>query len=237
MKLIHIGEVRNILRIISTLSLLLATGAPLYAMEGIPLGPGFQCPNDDIDRWPFGWSTGGTKGTEDLDKNSDGIFSGDPNVVCMRLGATDGYSKMPDGTNHYNFGFVDITGVPENEIVAYKFQAHLPAPTIHLKQGQVFFLTVSNLGFHVRPDLDDSHTVHFHGFPHAMAAMDGVPENSIAIPASRDFTYFYKINDPGSYPYHCHFEPVEHIQLGMVGTIVVYPNQDTATEKYAYNDG
>ena len=236
MKRLHIGDLCKIIGIVSAFALLLATESPLYAMEGIPLGPGFQCPNDDIDRWPFGWSTGGTKGAEDIDRNSDGTFTGNPNVVCMRLGATDGYAKMPDGTNHYTFGFVDITGVPENEIVNYKFQAHLPAPTIHLRQGQVLFLTLTNLGFHVRPDLDDSHTIHFHGFPHAMAAYDGVPENSFAIPASRDFTYFYKINAPGTYPYHCHFEPVEHIQLGMIGIIVVYPEQDTETAKYAYND-
>ena len=218
-------------------------GRPAHAVVAAPAGPGYQCPND-IDNRPLGWSSGGSKGVEDRDQNGNGIFDADPNVVCMRLGVTDGYVKMPDGSNHYIFGFVDLTGVPENEIVNYKFKSRLPAPTIEVQEGQTLYLTETNLALYLRPDLDDSHTLHFHGFPHAMAIFDGVPELSIAVPAGRDFTYFYKLNDPGSYPYHCHFEPVEHIQMGMVGIIVVHPKQngvngagDVLTGKYAYNDG
>ena len=28
----------------------------------------------DVDNYPLGWATGGTKGTEDVDHNGDGIF-------------------------------------------------------------------------------------------------------------------------------------------------------------------
>jgi FtsP/CotA-like multicopper oxidase with cupredoxin domain len=44
--------------------------------------------------------------------------------------------------------------------------------------------------------------------------------------------------------WHCHFEPVEHIQMGMVGPLLVRPAQDgndgggdPFKGKYAYNDG
>ncbi len=44
--------------------------------------------------------------------------------------------------------------------------------------------------------------------------------------------------------YHCHFEDVEHVQMGMTGMVFVRPKQnnapvngDPAGTKYAYNDG
>ncbi|MBI5197593.1 MAG: multicopper oxidase domain-containing protein [Nitrospirae bacterium] len=224
-------------------SILILSGGPAGAVDPTYVGTGMQCPND-IDNLSvldkasgISWSTGGLKGDEDFDRDGDGVFDFDPNVVCRRVGVTDGYVKMPDGSSQYIFGFVDLTGVPENEIVDYKNQAHLPGPVIEVGEGQSLYMTETNLSLYIRPDLFDPHTIHFHGFPHAMGIFDGVPENSIAIPGGSSFTYYYQTNDPGTYPYHCHVEPVEHIQMGMVATIVVHPRQDTATEKYAYNDG
>ena len=37
--------------------------------------------------------------------------------------------------------------------------------------------------------------------------------------------------------YHCHFEDVEHVQMGMTGIVFVTPTTDTATVKSAYADG
>jgi len=224
------------------------TGQPAIAIVGpTPVGPGYQCPSDiDIDP-QNGYAVGAAMDPADHDGNGNGVWDPNPNVVCMRLGVTDGYAKMPvtdpaaPAEEQYLFGFVDLTHVPENEIIDYKFRAHLPAPTIEVKEGQTLYLTETTLALFVRPDLFDSHTLHFHGYPHAMAIFDGVPEASIAVPAGRDFTYFYKLNDPGTYPYHCHFEPVEHIELGMIGTIIVRPAQDGGADSlpgsYAYNDG
>lgn len=216
------------------------------ALTPVPVGTGVQCPND-VDNTPFGTEVG----PEDFDWNGDGEFNQadgtplDPNVVCRRIGATDGYAKMADGTNQYLFGFMDLTGVPENEIVDRKFHAELPAPPINVKEGQELYITLTNLALLVRPDLADPHTIHFHGYPHAMAIFDGVPETSLSMPSGSSFTYYYKLNDAGTYPYHCHVEPVEHLELGMVGTIVVAPKQDgddgsgtdLLTSNYAYNDG
>ena len=36
-------------------------------------------------------------------------------------------------------------------------------------------------------------------------------------PIGRDFTYYYQPRQPGTYMYHCHFEDVEHVQMGMTG--------------------
>jgi FtsP/CotA-like multicopper oxidase with cupredoxin domain len=49
---------------------------------------------------------------------------------------------------------------------------------------------------------------------------------SISVPIGRDFPYFYHPHDPGTYMYHCHFEDVEHVQMGMTGTVFVRPAQN-----------
>jgi FtsP/CotA-like multicopper oxidase with cupredoxin domain len=69
-------------------------------------------------------------------------------------------------------------------------------------------------------------------------------------------TYYYNVQDAGTYMYHCHVEATEHMQMGMLGNLYVRPKQnktgyggDTSTvsrlggnaasefEGYAYNDG
>ncbi|MGE5486127.1 MAG: multicopper oxidase domain-containing protein [Ignavibacteriales bacterium] len=161
-------------------------------------------------------------------------------VVRKRFGATDGWVKMPGGDEYYIFGFVDITGVPEDLIFEYRGRASLLAPFLEVYEGDEVFLTLTNLGMPQRPDLDDSHTIHWHGFPNQIPLWDGVPEASISVLVGRDFDYYYRPLDPGTYKYHCHFEPVEHIQMGMVGPLVVRPllekNPDFAGRKFAYND-
>jgi len=237
------------------MSVLASTSAWAIATPpSIPLGTGIQCPND-IDNMPYGWGLKPTDigytttpGPEDVDWNGDTLFNRktspvgsiegpNPNAVCIRIGATDGYVKMADGSNLFTFGFVDLTGVPEADIINYKFMATLPAPEIEASEGQELYLTISTLGLLVRPDLPDPHTVHFHGYRQAVAAFDGVPDLSMAVPPASNFTYYYKLNDPGTYGYHCHVEPTEHIAMGMVGTIIVKPAQDTPTSSFAYNDG
>jgi FtsP/CotA-like multicopper oxidase with cupredoxin domain len=103
------------------------------------------------------------------------------------------------------------------------------------------YMTLTNLGLQQRPDLFDGHTLHWHGFVNAIPLFDGVPELSLAVPIGRDFTYFYRPHDAGTYMYHCHFEDVEHVQMGMTGMVFVRPKQNAAPlhpgERYAYNDG
>jgi FtsP/CotA-like multicopper oxidase with cupredoxin domain len=55
----------------------------------------------------------------------------------------------------------------------------------------------------------------------------------------RTFAFFYNLErgTAGTYMYHCHWEDVEHVQMGMRGMVYVRPMQNTATAKFAYNDG
>ncbi len=142
----------------------------------------------------------------------------------------------PAGLTTYIFGFRNLTGVADEQIASQKMKAQLMAPTFWIDEGTDFTLKLTNLGLHMRPDLIDAHTLHFHGFRNAIPIFDGEPHSSVGVPIARDLTYFYRPHDPGTYLYHCHFEETEHVHMGMIGTVFVRPASNTGTQKFAYND-
>src|SRR6266576_3391871 len=103
---------------------------------------------------------------------------------------------------------------------------NLPAPLMAIDEDDEFFLTLSNVGQIMRPDLFEQHTVHFHGYPNASSFYDGVPDASISINIAGSFTYYYLAPDAGTYFWHCHITPPEHLQMGMVGQLFVRPRQN-----------
>jgi FtsP/CotA-like multicopper oxidase with cupredoxin domain len=157
--------------------------------------------------------------------------------VGLALAATDGHIILPNrpgGSPLYIFGFIPVDpGASVASLTSgYKGKAQTPAPVLALRQNTDIKLTLTNLGLVVRPDLADSHTVHWHGFRTPPALTDGVPEVSVAVPLNRQFTYFYRPHDAGTYMYHCHFEDVEHVQMGMTGIVFVRP---ALGDRFAYN--
>jgi len=52
---------------------------------------------------------------------------------------------------------------------------NIPAPLMAIDEDDEFFLTLTNVGQVMRPDLFEQHTVHFHGYPNASGFYDGVP--------------------------------------------------------------
>jgi multicopper oxidase len=180
---------------------------------------------------------------------------------AVHLAATDGWVSIanpastphlgsfwpdPYGANHgpfdlYVFGFRDVSALSAAQITAQRGKAQISAPQLVFDEGTQVRLTLSNLGLSQRPDLVDGHTIHWHGFVNAVPLFDGVPELSISVPIGREFTYFYRPHDPGTYMYHCHFEDVEHVQMGMTGMLFVRPLQNGTSiggfSKFAYNDG
>ncbi len=103
---------------------------------------------------------------------------------------------------------------------------NIPAPLMAIDEDDEFFLTLTNVGMIMRPDLFEQHTVHFHGYPNASSFYDGVPDASVAINIGGSFTYYYLAPDAGTYFWHCHITPPEHLQMGMVGQIYVRPRQN-----------
>jgi FtsP/CotA-like multicopper oxidase with cupredoxin domain len=103
---------------------------------------------------------------------------------------------------------------------------NIPAPLMAIDEDDEFFLTLTNVGMIMRPDLFEQHTIHFHGYPNASAFYDGVPDASVAINIGGSFTYYYLAPDAGTYFWHCHISPPEHLQMGMVGQLYVRPRQN-----------
>jgi FtsP/CotA-like multicopper oxidase with cupredoxin domain len=181
------------------------------------------------------------------DINGDGI-SEDPNIICRQFAAGDGFSTMGDGLPIYIFGFNDVQGIPDAEVMSMAMLgANSPSPTLRFTEGQDMYLTLSNTGMAIRPDLFDQHTVHFHGFPNAATFYDGVPDSSIAIGMGASLAYYFQAVEPGTYMFHCHVEVTEHMEMGMTGQAVIDPIQNgtslvdpgngKAYTKFAYNDG
>jgi len=195
-----------------------------------------------------------------------------PGIKCIHLAAGDGMVTMADdqGKELYVFSFAELSDPPAGiEINTPEYAgwvmdtgllaANAPAPTIVVDEGDELFLSLTNVGMAIRPDLFDPHTVHWHGFPQASAIFDGVPDASVSINMASTLTYYYKANDAGTYMYHCHVEAAEHMQMGMLGSLFVRPKQDRtavgdpisrtlrdgtvlsythlSTDRYAFNDG
>jgi FtsP/CotA-like multicopper oxidase with cupredoxin domain len=194
------------------------------------------------------------------------------------LAGTDGWISLPAspaiGVYHpdalapspfttYIFGFRNVTGLTDVQRDAQKNKAQHNAPLFWVNQVDPaaanpapFRLNLTNLGLAQRPDLTDSHTLHWHGFRNVIPFFDGEPTGSVSVPVGRIFTYAYVARDPGTYMYHCHVEDVEHVHMGMTGLVFVRPFQDngnpalgipasryggnlssSAPAGYAYNDG
>lgn len=149
------------------------------------------------------------------------------NQVCKHLVAGDGFTNMSDDNPLYTFGFADQTGTDPAVVIGEGIlDAEWPGPTIELEEGNEFYLSLTNVGTVIRPDLFDPHTVHFHGFPNASAVFDGVPEVSISVNMGATLTYYYNVVEPGTYIYHCHVEATEHMEMGMLANLYVHPGQD-----------
>jgi len=201
--------------------------------------------------------------TDGVDTDGDGLADND-NIHYL-LSAGDGFVKMADGRSMYMFGFGnlnDLLPTPSADTVLTTFplstlmmngmlNGESSAPTITGKEGQKMYLNLFNAGMVMRPDLFDPHSVHFHGEKNASAIFDGVPEASVVINMGSVLTYFYQLDSPGTYLYHCHVEATEHMQMGMLGNLWIYPIQNNLTSgtvlaggfvhetgnTYVYNDG
>jgi FtsP/CotA-like multicopper oxidase with cupredoxin domain len=175
-------------------------------------------------------------------------------IKCQEIAGTDGFATMGDGHQIYLFDFGPLSGMSEiqqgrpgtvqaanfnnpNDPNSAMFEpaaimnngvlsANAPAPMMAIDEDDEFFLTLSNVGMIMRPDLFEQHTVHFHGYPNASSYFDGVPDASVAINIAGSFTYYYTAPDAGTYFWHCHITPPEHLQMGMVGQLYVRPRQN-----------
>ena len=160
--------------------------------------------------------------------------AGDAGGTSPDLSTPPGISKCPNVSDNYDGkvcwtyqgtlldGHVDPRPIMDVGVM----NANQPAPLIAIDEDDELFLTLTNVGMIMRPDLFEQHTIHFHGYPNASSFYDGVPDASIAINIGGSFTYYYLAPDAGTYFWHCHIAPPEHLQMGMVGQLYVRPRQN-----------
>lgn len=172
----------------------------------------------------------------------------------MYVGFTDGYVSMPAAAEPvppffpdpaapkpfttWVMGIRDLSGLSEAGMAAQRGKGQISGPFLFCYQNDDVRIHLRNLGLSQRPDLIDSHTIHWHGFPNQIVYFDGVPDNSLSVPIGRELVYRYIPEDPGTYMYHCHVEDVEHVHMGLTGVVFVLAEMSRNPQgiKYAYND-
>jgi hypothetical protein len=180
--------------------------------------PAFNTPNPTSN---FTWN-GAVGLAPDADQMAEcAAATGTPSAACAALTAAAGIDGHVDPRQIMDVGIMN---------------GNIPAPLMSIDEDDEFFLTLTNVGMIMRPDLFEQHTIHFHGYPNASSFYDGVPDASVAINIGGSFTYYYLAPDAGTYFWHCHITPPEHLQMGMVGQLFVRPRQNrvpSSTTLYA----
>lgn len=124
---------------------------------------------------------------------------------------------------HVNLVLKDVTVqiAPGVKYAAWAWAGGAPGPVIHVRQGQLVDVTLTNDGA-------IPHSVDFHAARIApnKAFGDVLPGKSVS--------YSFRANDAGVFMYHCGTAPVlMHIANGMYGAIVVEPDDlPKADENY-----
>ncbi|KAF3996031.1 multicopper oxidase domain-containing protein [Glaciimonas immobilis] len=192
-----------------------ANANPQIKCQHISGGDGFATMADGQQIYLFGF--GALSGLADLNNGLPGT-----EVAKVFNGAFVGPVFPGDGTTPNNAAITEPALMMNNGVLS----AQAPGPMMAIDEDDEFFLTLSNVGMIMRPDLFEQHTVHFHGYPNASSFFDGVPDASVAINIAGSFTYYYTAPDAGTYFWHCHITPPEHLQMGMVGQLFVRPRQN-----------
>ena len=198
---------------------------PLSGLADIASGnPGTEFPNTFNTTYPGTLVPGDPATTPGFTFNGAVGLTPDLDCVSGNTIATAAGSALPcpnlpaSGLD----GHVDPRAIMDVGVM----NGNIPAPLMAIDEDDEYFLTLTNVGMIMRPDLFEQHTVHFHGYPNASAFYDGVPDASVAINIGGSFTYYYLAPDAGTYFWHCHITPPEHLQMGMVGQIYVRPRQN-----------
>ena len=147
-----------------------------------------------------------------------------PNTAS--LGVTmNGSEQMADGTHVRTWYFGN----------GFNGDRTVPSPVIEAIEGQTVEVTLDSML---------PHTIHFHGLD-VDQANDGVASTSGYVshmPAmggfgrvdgynhlGSPFDYTFIAPHAGTYMYHCHVDTVVHMEMGMIGTVIVRPPGGSAT--------
>ena len=112
-----------------------------------------------------------------------------------------------------------------------------PGPVLEMIEGKPAAVTLTTMM---------GHTMHWHGMD-VPTPVDGDPDTSgwvggmmrpagvsaTARSLGTSFTYGFTAPHAGTYFYHCHIDTVVHMEMGMMGTVVVRPPGGSVSQLYA----
>src|SRR5436305_1301614 len=152
---------------------------------------------------------------------------------------------MGDGTQTYLFSFGPLSGLAN---IASGQPGSLPPsqfntpndPKANLLQPGDPATSVAPVTAQSVPPLTSAQMSQLAGFYNGAVGLDYDVANTVSIydisetgntvtvgtNIASSFTYYYLAPDAGTYFWHCHIPPPEHLQMGMVGQIYVRPRQN-----------
>jgi FtsP/CotA-like multicopper oxidase with cupredoxin domain len=108
--------------------------------------------------------------------------------------------------------------LPSGDTVdAMTFNGTVPGPDLLVRQGGLVEVTLVNR------DLEEGVSIHWHGVdvPNAEDGVAGVTQD--AVPVGGRFVYRFRADQPGTYWYHSHQDPLKEVERGLYGAFVVAP--------------
>ncbi len=103
-------------------------------------------------------------------------------------------------------------------IQAWAFNGQVPGPVIRVTEGDLVRVRFTN-------NHTSNHTLHFHGL-NVPNDMDGVAYGHLGhleVKPGETHVYEFVAGPPGTHMYHCHVNSPQHIDMGMVGVLIVEP--------------
>lgn len=110
----------------------------------------------------------------------------------------------------------------------WTYNGTVPGPELRVTEGDRVRVTLVN-------HLPKATTVHWHGLvlPNAEDGVAGLTQDAIKPGAS--FTYEFVANQPGTYWYHSHQDPLNQLVRGLFGSLVVLPRSGSLAEARDYS--
>ena len=142
---------------------------------------------------------------------------------------------LSDGTKRFELTADEIEWETEPGVVkqAMAYNKMIPGPEIRVALGDKVEIVLHN-------KLEEPTTVHLHGMT-VPNKMDGVPGiNQDAIMPGHSFTYRFTVRNSGSNMYHSHFNAVEQVPSGLLGSLIVANPSDPVVDvdyTMVINDG
>ncbi|MBI4641590.1 MAG: multicopper oxidase family protein [Candidatus Tectomicrobia bacterium] len=112
------------------------------------------------------------------------------------------------------------------KILAWAFNEQVPGPTLRVTEGDLVRVHFTNKH-------TSNHTLHFHGL-NVPNEMDGVAYGHLGhleVKPGETYTYEFVAEPAGTHMYHCHVNSPQHIDMGMVGVLIVEPKNKRAEPK------